>query len=469
MLLPCCNAESDLGGDTPFCTQLSPTAFEHDEMAQFAMNIAIDETKTAPSPEPRAVPSGCESTRLPFCGACGVEGGVDGDVPFMQPSIEPDDMAEYRSNLEANTTAPGGCFSAQGDDVVQALHEDELEMDMELEMAGSVPFDEPGNPLCGTAAGASKLLEPLEHTLDSSLWVETWMEEQIPRQKMVACVKTDMKVEDVPVAQRVSMKSEPVQEHERACPSPSGDTRGAARRRLQPPAAAPPQAQAWAPGACQARPWPGSASAAVWNGAAQPGMMLAGGGMQPGMMAASGMQPCMMAASGMQPGVMMAGGGMMHTAAWRWPQMQAMMHAGVMDTAGRSSMHGGLHFPVPWPVSSVSLLPSVSDLEDLLDKPLARQAPVPRPLIPSFLLLAGARPLVFAGSDTGVNLCGCTAMRTSSCLTPRIVVPSCRRRWWTATRARPSTSSCARTRTSRRCTSSTRLWASRPRATPASP
>ena len=108
MLLPCCNAESDLGGDTPFFTQLSPTAFEHDEMAQFAMNIAIDETKTAPSPEPRAVPSGCESTRLPFCGACGVEGGVDGDVPFMQPSIEPDDMAEYRSNLEANTTAPGG-------------------------------------------------------------------------------------------------------------------------------------------------------------------------------------------------------------------------------------------------------------------------------------------------------------------------------------------------------------------------
>ena len=43
----------------------------------------------------------------------------------------------------------------------------------------------------------------------------------------------------------------------------------------------------------------------------------------------------------------------------------------------------------------------------------ARQAPVPLPILPSFLVLAGACSLVFAGSNMGVNLCGCTAMRTN--------------------------------------------------------
>ena len=51
----------------------------------------------------------------------------------------------------------------------------------------------------------------------------------------------------------------------------------------------------------------------------------------------------------------------------------------------------------------------------------ARPAPVSRPILPSFLVLAGACPLMFAGSDTDVKLCGCTTMRTNSCLTPRIV------------------------------------------------
>ena len=60
----------------------------------------------------------------------------------------------------------------------------------------------------------------------------------------------------------------------------------------------------------------------------------------------------------------------------------------------------------------------------LLARQAPRPSPAPRPILPSFLVLAGACPLVFAGSSMGVNLCGCTAMRTSSCLTPRIVVAS---------------------------------------------
>ena len=53
---------------------------------------------------------------------------------------------------------------------------------------------------------------------------------------------------------------------------------------------------------------------------------------------------------------------------------------------------------------------------------------VPLPILPSLVVLAGACPPVFACANMGVDRCGCTAMRTSSCLTPRIVVriPPCR-------------------------------------------
>ena len=48
----------------------------------------------------------------------------------------------------------------------------------------------------------------------------------------------------------------------------------------------------------------------------------------------------------------------------------------------------------------------------------------PRPILPSFLVLAAACLGMCVGSNMGVNLSGCMETRTKSCLTPRIVFPS---------------------------------------------
>ena len=63
-------------------------------------------------------------------------------------------------------------------------------------------------------------------------------------------------------------------------------------------------------------------------------------------------------------------------------------------------------------------------LVDAADSMMARQALVPRRILPSFLVLAGACLGRFVGSDMGVKPLRVHGKRTNPCLTPRIVPPS---------------------------------------------